>query len=262
MLLPIDENNKIILEDVYNNQNRLINFIYDNQRWFFIFKKENRVFFEIISYELAKDFGISSADCYLAKTAKYFGIISKAVYNEDEQFCTCEFLKDYDLKVSIECFVNYFAEKDYESSRKIEKELAMMFMFDTLIGNPDRHSGNIGRILRNRKYMISPLFDNAAIGDLDYTKGLCGLRVSENEEKGNELELFLIKYPEYLEYFKSKLWIIERDNLDKIFARIKETKNIEIPEDIKIYVKESLAKNLEIIKEVISKFDYSVSIKM
>lgn len=267
MLLPIDSNHKIVLEEVYNNPELLINFIYDHQRWFFVFKARKRAFFEIISYELAQDFGISSADCYLANTKKHSGIISKSVYNEDEQFFL---LESFFLSHGINCvhlrnfysnikwIVDFFIMHYPKDASIIHEQLLHIFMFDTLIGNPDRNVSNIGLIYKNNSYSISTLFDNAEIGDLDYTTGLCALKVIDNEKGKNELEIFLKTYPDYLDIFKSKLWIIEKENLDKIFARIKETKNIKIPEDIQLYVKDALAKNLEVIKEVISQFDYAV----
>ena len=38
----------------------------------------------------------------------------------------------------------------------------MMYLFDIILGNPDRHGGNWGVYLKNDKYKFSPIFDNGA----------------------------------------------------------------------------------------------------
>lgn len=268
MLLPINDNKEIIIPSVYNSSNYLIDFVYDNQRWYFVFKSDNRAYNEIISCELAKDYQINSAECYMAKTNTFSGIISKSVYNDNEKFWILSYfallnnIDCLDYSNSIKYLFELFKKVSSKDAEEIHKQLIEIFLFDILIGNPDRNASNIGILKKDNSYKISDLFDNETIGNNGFTHGNWKFKVTNDKEKEkNALETFFVYYPEYIEYLKSKLWIIEEENLNKIFTRIEINKKIYIPYDNQLSIKSSLKENLKLIKEVINKFEKKEEIR-
>ena len=114
-------------------------------------------------------------------------------------------------------------EYKYDSliASKLINELKDVYIFDILVANIDRHDKNIG-IIENDTISLSPLFDNEKILSKDSIyEEIYSLRLDDkyNEEIKDKLE--------------EKLWIIDSDNISKVFDRIENYINSNIPDYIK-----------------------------
>lgn len=184
---------------------------------------------ELIAEELAHDYNIKCSHYDLVEYMDNLGVISENFLQDNDKFLLLyDVLKEY-FKENETLEHNNFKdiytalEYKYDSSiaSKIIDELKNVYTFDVLVANIDRHDKNIG-IIENDTISLSPLFDNEKILSKDSIyEEIYSLRLDDNynEEINNKLE--------------EKIWIIDNNNISKVFERIEYRINSNIPDFIK-----------------------------
>ena len=237
---------------------------------YFIAKCNNKTYFckkvdrnlkynEFIAEEIASDYGIKHAHYEMGDLNGVDYIMSEAVYDDNNEILiTLEQLEKEYPDDSMECNlidIWYFFEKHFSKHvTKLMDQLIEIFLFDVLIGNSDRHLGNICLIInkKNGDVNIAPIFDNEIICEsLAIYKGYYKMAIDKEEYNTNILYEFLsISDDNYINYLESKLDIICSENLDIIFDRLLE-KNIVVPTITKNIIKSGMSTNRRMILSVI-----------
>ncbi len=184
---------------------------------------------ELIAEELAHDYNIKCSHYDLVEYMDNLGVISENFLQDNDKFLLLyDVLKEY-FKENETLEHNNFKdiytalEYKYDSSiaSKIIDELKNVYTFDVLVANIDRHDKNIG-IIENDTISLSPLFDNEKIlSKNSIYEEIYSLRLDDNynEEINDKLE--------------EKIWIIDNNNISKVFERIEYRINSNIPDFIK-----------------------------
>lgn len=215
----------------------------------------------LIAYELSKDYNIDVVYTDIFMYDNFYGILSKGIENEYDTYLPINKyieINNNNLEDIWNSLNNIFNDK--RQVAKLMCEIVNMFIFDVLLGNIDRHIDNYGFILKNNWYSLAPLFDNEkilsndSINECFYSIGVDSM--DYNNYDINILHKFLVYSDKmYLDMIKSKLWIIEQQNILKALNRIEER----IGCSIQINIKESILKRFEInydtINRVIKKYE-------
>lgn len=231
-------------------------FIFNNECIFCKLATNKCLFNEMIAEMLAKDYEINVAETFIGiyKTSTY--ILSKSVYNPMlEDLITLKELSDNSNNFSndFESIEALLREKFPLDYKILLEELKEIFLFDVLIGNSDRNYKNLA-IIRNKvskEVHFAPLYDNEFMLDrITITKGRYSLGINKSsfKEQINFLETFLLENDsKFIDELINKLWIIEKDNILRVFKRFEEEKNIELS----IFDKEDYIKLFEINRKMI-----------
>lgn len=211
-------------------------FIYNKECIFCKPSTDACLFNEMIVEMLAKDYEINVAETFIGiyKTSTY--ILSKSVYNPylEDMFTLKEltnnsyhFFNDFE---SIEILLMEKFPHDYQI---LMEELKEIFLFDVLIGNSDRNYKNLAVVVNkiSKEVHFAPLYDNEFMLDkVTIAIGRYGLGINKDSFQSNTnfLESFLLENEKYIDYLLSKLWIIEKVNILKIFERVESEKKIEL----------------------------------
>lgn len=239
-------------------------FSFDKDEYFY--KSEKHVEFiynELIAEELAKDFDIPCAHYDIAAYDGNIGVISKNIFKKDDNKFSLSEILDSSEHNNLEDIWDTFLYryKDEKIVERLMKEIVDVFMFDVLIANPDRHSGNIMITENKDKISVAPLYDNMLMlssNSIRYGMYSIGIdREDYNEEidedeNMNLLFRFLnVSDNIYKEIFESKLWVISPENIDKVIVRVENRINNEIPDYVKEFVKEQFVYNNRCINDVL-----------
>ncbi len=138
--------------------------------------------------------------------------------------------------------------KERKQIAYLMKKMVLLYLFDVLTCQPDRHIDNWEITRKGKKFDIGPLFDNERIL---FTQG-----DHANLHLGDELEFYeglweSIKRfqknssDEFSSILYDKLWIIGRNNLLSIFERIEEKTHYLMPDDEKTYYLKSYQSHKE-----------------
>lgn len=243
-----------------------ISFVYNDSTFFF--KSVNKNFYnELLAEEFAKDFEIPCAHYDLAIYNNKKGVMSESVYNENDNVLLLgEILYKnviFGKNNNLNDIWNKFDEKyDKNVVQNLMNQLVNIFLFDNLMGIPDRHEANLLIIDDKENTRFTPIFDNELILNDDFFKNYKMMFVdsfSENLIKSNGnlvLEKFLkISSSGYLEYFKNKLWIIEEENIEKVFDRVEKRIKCKMPKDYKVNIKLRFEKNRNIISNIFNNLE-------
>lgn len=262
-----------------SNFKKLYGNFYQNNDKIYYFKEvdnSNMIYNELIAEEIAYDYKIPCAHYDLAILNGNKGVISECFIPKNGKF--------FKMKEVLEsCFENIeldnkrnnlqdiwyaleFRYKNINIVKKIMNQVVNMFMFDTLIGNMDRHYLNYGIIEEDGDINISPLFDNERMltycsiyfggYSLGIDKNDCFLNGLNLEYDDNYLLKFLsVSASEYKDYYMSKLWIISDENIDRIFKRVENRTNTKIDNDIKNDMKKKFKINRNMIEGILKTFE-------
>lgn len=247
-------------------------FEYDGIKYYFKKRRSSLdVYNELIAEELAKDFDILSAHYDLAIYNGNKGVISKNFISENDKYIPmkdilinhheklCKVDKLNNLEDIWETLEDRY--KNEEIVEKLMNQLVDIFMFDSLIGNYDRHVSNLGIIENKNGVNFAPLFDNEKILSDSILNGVYSLGVDRDDYYLKILkENFLIKFfrvsiPEYIEYYKSKLWIISDENIDKVLKRVEDRTNSMINENLKQKIRDKFEINRNMIENVLDEIN-------
>lgn len=260
-------NNNATITNMGELRNKYIVTI-DNERYFF--KRESHmeiIYNDLIAEELAKDFGIACSYNDLAVIKNNIGILSKDVFKaSDSHFFLSDILpKDKYNNLEDIWDILVIKYKDNEIVEKLMNQFTNLFIFDVLIANPDRHPSNIEIIENKDGVNIAPLYDNTLmLTSSSMTYGIYSLGLDRDDylkdihldENSNLLYRFLnISDSSYQDILKSKLWVISKENIDKVLSRVEKKINSVIDSDIKESIKEDFAKNNEYILNVLQRVE-------
>ena len=244
------ENNEIIYNEK-NTINELDSFIYDDNIIFFKPEPLTFLYNELIASELLKDLNLPCAEYDLAIFQGMEGNITKNYRKDNTNYISGEtILEDYMSYLNIETNNNLNMNNlsdlwnalDYryrdnpnreEIVYKLMNQIVDLFIFDIMTNNGDRTECNF-EIMESNDYIgLAPIYDNEHI--------LCGKNYSAlNVERDTnnipvkELEKF-VEYSDstYIDKINSRMWVIEEDNLEKVFKRIEDKINFPIHEEVK-----------------------------
>lgn len=244
---------------------------YNDKKYYFKKTKISENYNELIAEELAKDFKIPCAHYDLAIYNDSTGVISENILNEFDKYISIEnILKEYfkDLEVvdkrnNLEDIWNAIDYKynDPVLTKRLMDQLVNIFMFDSLIGNIDRHVDNYGIIENDLGVNFAPLFDNEKMLSSSIYDGGYSLGIDKDDYFFNEIDFepdrnflkkfFFVSSSEYIDYYKSKLHIISEENIDKVLKRVEIRTNSEITETLKKQIKDKFNKNRNMINNVL-----------
>lgn len=210
------------------------------------------VYNELIAEEIAKDYNIPHIHYDLASYNGNIGVISESFLKEDEVYTSISnilkkvYLNDdknhnnlTDLWDTFDILFN-----NEELTSKLINKIINIFIFDILIANNDRHDENYGIITSNNNIDVSPIHDNSCmLSEISLYDNEYGIMVEQDDN--DTIEDFLnISSPEFTELLKSKLWIIEEDNINKILDRVEKRINRKIEDNIKDKIKNKFSLQL------------------
>lgn len=230
-------------------------FSYEGKTYYYKEKLAYEYYYnEVIAEKLARQAGISCAHYHLGCFGGADGIVSEAI--DIKNYCTMkEFLeknnrgsrKSRNTFENIwQTFAKVFSE---ETTEKLMDKLVNIFLFDVIIGNPDRNLGNYGLIITENSIDFAPLIDNESMTfDETIKKGYYDLSFEGISKKENVLYYFLdISDTEYQERLKKLLPLISEENIRKIFWEL-EREGIKIDIDLKLRILKKFATNRQMIE--------------
>ena len=237
-------------------------FEFDDDKYFFKKSKNiNSIYNELIAEELANQFGIRCAHYDLGSNQNNIGNISKNFISKNDNFMTMRDViiksKLYENEDAANNLISLWnvlsiVYKDDFIVKKLMNQLVDIFIFDVFTSQFDRHCDNFG-IIENSEINISPLYDNEFLLYIDsmlYGKYNLGVDIYDNYLKNDLFKKFLyISSRDYLEFIKSKLYLIENDNIIKILNKIEY--NIDCK--INIDIRNDIIRKFDMNKEIINK---------
>ena len=217
----------------------------------------------------AKDYGLKCADYDLAKFHDEKGVISEDFLKDDETYTSMKsilinYYQIYKTKRNNLTDIISALEYKYRDPKlvgKLMNQIVDIFIFDILLANLDRHAENYGIIENGKDIKVSPVFDNTyMLADLTLMYGGYSLGVDEDDdffsddyEPDNKYLMKFLRYSssEYVDLFKSKMWIISEENIEKILNRVEDKIHAKIDETIRNKIKVNFRINLDNINYVL-----------
>ena len=236
---------------------------YDNDIYYLKYNNINNIYNGLLAQELASDYNIDITDTDIFVLDNFYGTMSKSIIGEFEKFIPMSNLVSSENN-NLEDIWNKLSSEysDKLLVAKLMDEIINMFIFDILIGNIDRHNDNYGFICKDKNISLAPLFDNEnmlssdSINECYYALGVNSF--DYNNFDSNILYKFLVYSDKiYLDKLKSKLWIIQQENMIKVISRI-ENKIGCIHPIIKKNILQKMNTNLSTIKRVIYEYEGGV----
>jgi len=247
---------------------------YDNKKYYFkTIYNIKTMYNELIAEEIANDYDIPHIHYDLAVLDGNIGVISEDFIKDNETFTDmCSILKtiynDPEDKTNHNNLTDIWNAlsiifNDEKIIADLMEQIVNIFIFDILIANSDRHDENYG-IITGSETKIAPIYDNNyMLASISLVVGDYSLKVeSDMDEDDNLLHSFLsISSEKYTELLKSKLWIIEDKNIDKIIKRVEEKANITIENFIKEDIKKKFSSQYERITSELNNYINKTYIK-
>lgn len=273
-----NENGFIDVDSLIDNESNQIEYLNDVKTKFWLITNDGRYFFkavkhreylykELIAEELAKDFGIPCAHYDVAVFNDFTGVISKDIFKKDDNHFYLSQLLITEKYNNLEDIWDMLllSYRDEGIAGKLMKQLVDIFMFDVLIGNTDRHSENMELVENENGVNFAPIYDNLfMLKRYAIENGIYSITIDRDDseskircdENNNLLYRFLnVSTDEYLEIFKSKLWVISEENISNAINRVQKRIRHEIDEDIKEFIKERFNMNNMYINRVLKRVD-------
>lgn len=224
---------------------------YNNKKYYFkTIYNIKTMYNELIAEEIANDYDIPHIHYDLAVLDGNIGVISEDFIKDNETFTDmCSILKtiynDPEDKTNHNNLTDIWNAlsiifNDEKIIADLMEQIVNIFIFDILIANSDRHDENYGLILGNNT-RISPIYDNnCMLSDIALYEEKYAIKADSYDN--SIISSFLFKSSEeYYELLKSKLWIIEDKNIDKIIKRVEDKTNITIEDFIKRNIKDKFS---------------------
>lgn len=245
----------------YDKDDSIYIFNANNRKYFFKTKNKKSIVKELLGEELAKNFGLNYVHYDYAeyknnkgvvcedfvKNSTYTNFIEILLYEYDKEYFKRDTCNLYDIWNAL-----YNKYKDEKLVYKLMNQLTDIFLFDFLIGNNDRHDGNIGVLENSEDINITPVFDNEELlkNTIDYYSILKVDDEKINDWKDSLLKFLLHSTKEYKEKLKEKICIIDEENIDNAIERVEKRLNEELDENLKIELKGLFSKRKNEIEKL------------
>ena len=239
-------------------------FMLDGKKYYYKKILDKKIVYnELIAYEISKDYGIPCVDYDLASFNGLYGVFSEDFIGDSKFISMKGILSEYydDLKIESNNLTDIISALEFRYKNpiivgKLMNDIVNIFIFDVLIANVDRHYDNYGILEDKTGIRIAPIFDNTfMLSDLTLLDGGYSLGVDGDDnflsddyfDFGDKYLIKFLKYSssEYVDYLKSKLWIIESENVDRILSRVENKIHTKIDENIKKGIKVKFKINLD-----------------
>ncbi len=253
MAIYLLKNNPSVIIRKLNKNQLIFSFEYQNETYYYKFDAYVPPYNELLFYFIANDLGIESLKYDLALLGNFKGTISKNFkithakyiagskilkkFHSQTDYFTYNTLEDIWIELEL-----YYKEREdmQEIIQKIMSKLVKIFIFDIIIGQEDRHCNNWGIIeYDNGNIDLQILIDNSRA--LVHHPLNINCLMPLNQTKMN-LEEMILKFQEesseeFSSLLSSSLWVISKENLSKIFAKIENLAGSPIPPKLKdIYI--------------------------
>lgn len=254
-----------------NTNNKLLIFNYQGENYYYKYDKYANIirpYNELIASELAQDFGIPYVDYDLAILKNKKGVISKNFKKENTDYIQGNQLLLNFWKNSFNIGENNNLEdiwdaleyhyQNYPNKREIieylMKKIILIFVFDIIICNHDRHSENWMIIENDNNIDIAPIYDNEGMLTINSVFSMVSLTVDDMEPNlCRVIKRFQkISGEEYKNIIKEKLWIISDENLKSVFGRIEQKTNYPISETLKEHYIKSFKEHRERLERILN----------
>ena len=236
-----------------NESSILLKIKYNKETYYFKYNDYYNPYNELLVGELANDFNLPIVSYDLAILHGKKGVISKSFRKNDASYIPGE-----DLLIDFGCNLletenhnleNIWDALEYRYHNNPNKRniiesimngVVSLFMFDILVCQNDRHASNweIEEFWDHAN--IAPIYDNESIFmDRLFIKPdewhdvLLLADGTTRNLISNILNFQKVSSNNYIENFKSKLWIIGEENLRTAFKKIEDKTNHPMPEEIK-----------------------------
>ena len=126
---------------------------------------------EHISSSFIRECGYSAQHTFMGIYNASIAVLCKDFTNEYGLLKPFEFNSEYWIyEYYLSELIEYFEMKKNCDVDDCVKKFWEMCLFDILLDNRDRHSGNVGFCIKNEEHVFSPLYDNAQTLDHDIFK--------------------------------------------------------------------------------------------
>ena len=271
-MFGLEQNNVKIIDVNGLEEDTGITYEHNGKKYYFkrIYKKE-AYYNDIIAEKIAKRLGIPCCHHFLSTYNGNIGISSE-MFDTTNYIPMTNFLgrvypkEDQYRMNNFEDIWNALETKfDFETTERLMDELVNIFIFDILIGNPDRHPDNYGLIIEDNNVRWNPLFDNEFLLSLiTIDMGETSLLVSpEDYRSWNEYVSYLNKEDIHIKFFsvsddmykerlRKMMEVISEESINEIFDEMKKEGTI-IPDSVKEFLLKRFELNRKRIQERIFK---------
>ena len=271
-----DNSNVYIVKHCYSPYEQLVfYFIYNKEKYYFKYDSFASCYNELIAEEIASDLNIPHLHYELAKIGQFQGVISKDYKKQGVKYISgYEFLRKYYGKYPDETLVNnlhiiWFKLEDYYKDRdnmqeivsNLMKKLVDIFLFDILTGQLDRNCDNWEIVeYPDGTVDLNILFDNTRM----IIDPPASIRLALTVEPANNLldtninSFQRLSSSEFSHLLPDRLWVINRENIEKIFEIIAAKTGAPIPKDIKKKMFYSFQLQLDFIMKTLNITEISI----
>lgn len=268
-------NNNVVIRKLCVDSQFIFSFDYDGETYYFKYDSLVSPYNEMIFYYIASELGIPSVRYDIAKVGAFEGVISKNFKVPGAKYLSgTKFLRNFkdidkdhntleDIWFDLE---EYFKDKENREDivHNIMDKLVRIFIFDLLVGQGDRHSGNWGIVkYPNGVIDLQINFDNARALINHPMQVITQMPVCDSDKYLDEAlcrfqRESCIEYRELIPHF---LWVISEENIKKIFALIENETGKEMPDYLKEQYLQKFATYYEFFKDFLDDWQIKRSLE-
>lgn len=254
-------------------------FSLDGEEYYFKFDAYANSYNELLFEEICRDLNIPSISYDLAILGDLKGVVSKNFKQKGAKYISgkeiLQILPGFKCQTTLECINenaldNIWAALEYRYQnhpnrvmvvQDIMRKIVKMFILDILTGGGDRNFNNWMIVEYNDGTVdLQPLFDNIRIfiADPDTVRLSMVTETVESEfNKNRLLQECLISFlthssEEFVQLFKSSLWVLRKENIENIIKRIEEKTKTPMPKGLVINYKKRAKEYLRFFDKILT----------